>query len=376
MEAKTGLLTASTSSVVNDDQTASKLITNTAVSNHLDGTFHRRELKPPSIAFSSVQGKSIFKEALQEGNMEGYFYLSEHFMTQGHPAYCGVGSLTMALNSLLIDPKRTWQGVWRWFDEKMLDCCSPHDIMQLRGITMAKLACLARCNGARSSLKYGNSVSVDEFRRDIIQVSSLQMKQQCEPPAGIVDSDTSSSSSSRDDERCVMIASYSRRVLNQTGDGHFSPIGGYCAAQDLVLILDVARFKHPPHWVPLPILYEAMQRPDPDAGGKSRGYLLVCGSSDALCRSCEHCSTTVDSTGSTSSSHDYTGSESESVGAAAASHSLHKLLDHECTHCTPPLPPPPPADSSTAGNSSFTNGTTCSTNTRSGEKCCDTTVVS
>jgi hypothetical protein len=39
--------------------------------------------------------------------------LIEHFQTQGHPAYCGLGSLTMALNSLLIDPKRTWQGVWR-----------------------------------------------------------------------------------------------------------------------------------------------------------------------------------------------------------------------------------------------------------------------
>ena len=55
-----------------------------------------------------------------------------------------------------------------------------------------------------------------------------------------------------------MIVSYSRRTFLQTGDGHFSPIGGYHAGRDLVLILDVARFKYPPHWVPLSMLYEAM----------------------------------------------------------------------------------------------------------------------
>lgn len=41
----------------------------------------------------------------------------------------------------------------------------------------------------------------------------------------------------------VAIVSYSRRTLNQTGTGHFSPIGGYHESKDLVLIMDVARFK-------------------------------------------------------------------------------------------------------------------------------------
>lgn len=41
----------------------------------------------------------------------------------------------------------------------------------------------------------------------------------------------------------VVIVSYSRRGLNQTGTGHFSPIGGYHEGKDLVLIMDVARFK-------------------------------------------------------------------------------------------------------------------------------------
>ena len=58
------------------------------------------------------------------------------------------------------------------------------------------------------------------------------------------------------------------------GDGHFSPIGGYHADKDMVLILDTARFKYPPHWVPLADLYMAMAPADP-ATGKPRGYIRL-----------------------------------------------------------------------------------------------------
>ena len=56
----------------------------------------------------------------------------------------------------------------------------------------------------------------------------------------------------------------------QTGSGHFSPIGGYHAGRDMVLILDVARFKYPPHWVPLTLLWDAMSTID-NATGQQRG---------------------------------------------------------------------------------------------------------
>lgn len=39
----------------------------------------------------------------------------------------------------------------------------------------------------------------------------------------------------------------------------------------MVLILDVARFKYPPHWVPLALLWEAMDSVD-EATGQHRGY--------------------------------------------------------------------------------------------------------
>jgi glutathione gamma-glutamylcysteinyltransferase len=70
----------------------------------------------------------------------------------------------------------------------------------------------------------------------------------------------------------VLIVNYSRRTLGQTGDGHFSPIGGYHAGSDRVLLLDTARFKYPPHWVPVELLFAATQTQDA-ATGLPRGWL-------------------------------------------------------------------------------------------------------
>jgi hypothetical protein len=71
-----------------------------------------------------------------------------------------------------------------------------------------------------------------------------------------------------------IIANYSRKAMDQTGDGHFSPIGGYNRARGLVLIMDVARFKYPPYWTKLDTLWASMSRAD-NATGSSRGYFVV-----------------------------------------------------------------------------------------------------
>ncbi|KAG6662793.1 hypothetical protein CIPAW_03G267500 [Carya illinoinensis] len=60
----------------------------------------------------------------------------------------------------------------------------------------------------------------------------------------------------------------------KTGSGHFSPIGGYHVGRDMALVLDVARFKYPPHWVPLSLLWEAMGYVDKSTG-QQRGFMLI-----------------------------------------------------------------------------------------------------
>lgn len=212
-------------------------------------SFYKRELpSPPSIAFSSEQGQEIFKDALAAGMLKGFFSLIEQFRTQDEPSFCGLASVAMVLNSLAIDPRRPWKGSWRIFHEQMLDCCIPLEHVQKEGITMSQAACLARCNGAEVQEFSFGSVTEGEFRE--------MVKTSCSTSTFHV------------------IVSYSRKHLLQTGDGHFSPIGGYSPTYDAVLILDTARFKYPPHWVPLPLLYEAMKYIDPTTH-LPRGFLKV-----------------------------------------------------------------------------------------------------
>ncbi|HEY6557802.1 MAG TPA: phytochelatin synthase family protein [Polyangiaceae bacterium] len=210
-------------------------------------SLYRRPLPDGSIAFASADGRALFKEALSAGTLESYFALAEQHHTQADPAFCGLASLVVALNALAIDPGRLWKGPWRWFSEEQLDCCVSLAQVQAHGLTADELACLATCNGATSRLQRAETSSAETLRAVIVK-------------------------SSRSGASPVLIASYSRRILGQTGSGHFSPLAGYHEEQDRVLILDVARFKYSPHWVRVEDLFRAMQDMDP-VTSRSRGWI-------------------------------------------------------------------------------------------------------
>ena len=53
-----------------------------------------------------------------------------------------------------------------------------------------------------------------------------------------------------------------------------SPIGGYHAAEDKVLVLDCARFKYPPFFATVKELWESLLPEDPETG-KCRGYFII-----------------------------------------------------------------------------------------------------
>src|SRR5438874_12067809 len=71
---------------------------------------YRRPLPSHAIAFSSPAGRRVFAEALASEGLNGYFPLAEQFHTQSDPAFCGLGSLLVALHALAIDPERLWEG--------------------------------------------------------------------------------------------------------------------------------------------------------------------------------------------------------------------------------------------------------------------------
>lgn len=232
-------------------------------------SFYRRPLPGSLVPFASPEGRVLFREALAAGTMEGYFPLAEQFHTQAEPAFCGLGTLVIVLNALAIDPGRLWRGPWRWYSEELLDCCRPLDVVRREGITLDDFACLARCNGARAQV-WRPPVTGGDAGPEHATLTGFReaLHRACGSPDGT-----------------HLVAAYDRAGLSQTGSGHYSPIAGHHAERDLVLLLDVARFKYPPHWVPVPMLYAAMQAIDP-ATERPRGYLLLerAGSSGrALC---------------------------------------------------------------------------------------------
>jgi glutathione gamma-glutamylcysteinyltransferase len=210
-------------------------------------TRYRRTLPVDTIAFSSSEGRGLFAEALAAKGMSGYFPLAEQFHTQADPSYCGLGSLVMALNALGIDPERTWKGTWRWFTEDLLDCCMPLSEIREHGLSIDQVACLARCNGAEVEVTRADETNVTAWR------AALQ---------------TAANGNG------IVVASYDRAAVGQTGSGHFSPIGGCHESRDLTLILDVARFKYPAHWVSAEQLWRAMQPADA-ATGRARGWMTL-----------------------------------------------------------------------------------------------------
>jgi glutathione gamma-glutamylcysteinyltransferase len=221
-------------------------------------SFYRRPLPTSLVPFASAEGRSLFREALAAGTMEGYFPLAEQFHTQAEPAFCGLGTLVIVLNALAIDPGRLWRGPWRWYSEELLDCCRPLDVVRREGITLDDFACLARCNGARAQVwRPAAAGSAAEPEHATLEGFRDALRRVCGTTEGP-----------------HLVVAYDRAGLEQTGSGHYSPVAGWHEGRDLALLLDVARFKYPPHWVPVSMLFAAMQAVDPTTA-RPRGYLLL-----------------------------------------------------------------------------------------------------
>lgn len=116
----------------------------------------------------------------------------------------------------------------------MLDCCTPLETVLKQGITADQFECLARCN--RLNVVRHNPPSAAEEVDETVKLRFVENFRQ-----SIRQTVRSNNS--------ILVVSYCRKTLGQTGSGHFSPLAGYNEKSDKVLLMDVARFKYPPHWV-------------------------------------------------------------------------------------------------------------------------------
>lgn len=241
-------------------------------------SFHRRILPSALIQFSSPEGRKLFKEALLDENAETFFPLAEQFLNQSDPAYCGVTSLIMVLNAIGIDPNLRWKGGWRWYgNEDMIlnSCCINSERVRRAGILMEEFQSLGVCQGLEIEMKrpidtkYDGSThvqyTVDDFRKDVIRMVRNPPRYHMDDGHHLVHDNPTGG---------FMVVSFSRLALEQTGEGHFSPVAAYHEETDRCLVLDVARFKYAPYWVSIDDLYNAT-KPHDDLTKKSRGWFMV-----------------------------------------------------------------------------------------------------
>jgi len=163
--------------------------------------------------------------------------LARGFRPQVYRSFCGPASIATVLRAYGVgDADQTslfpsWAGKVKAF---------------YTGMTLAELDSLARSSGLRTQIVYADEFTVETFRE--------RLKQNLSRAGDFV------------------VVNYDRRVLEQKGAGHISPVAAYDPQQDAFLVLDEASYHYPFTWVPAPLLFAAVHT---KFAGRFRGVLFI-----------------------------------------------------------------------------------------------------
>jgi hypothetical protein len=191
---------------------------------------------------------------------ESFLPLAAHFVTQEMQGYCGVASIAMVLNAVMVPaPTTSAFAPHRLFTQANLfsdrtDGIVSADRVARQGMSFRQVAQILRAYGVDAEAHLASESGLAEFRA--LASESLRRRD------GYV------------------IVNYERSVLGQEAIGHISPLGAYDADSDRFLVLDVARYKYPPVWVEAATLFAAMAA-TVDGLDRTRGFVLIRGRATA-----------------------------------------------------------------------------------------------
>ncbi len=201
----------------------------------------------------SPTGQAMF----QQSDHIAYWPLAAHYETQENQAFCGIATLVMVLNSTNIPaPSPTGFPAYHFFTQDDIfptggTTIFQPDWIEHHGLTLDQLGQIATHAGLSVQLIHATPDGLAQFRTQAAKALAT--------PGTYV------------------IVNFKRAALGEAGYGHISPLAAYDAKTDSFLILDVARYKYPPAWVPTQTLYAALNTPDPGNNNQPRGYLVVTG---------------------------------------------------------------------------------------------------
>ena len=193
----------------------------------------------PLIPLQESQGGTVLDRSRARAD---FLPLVEQFVTQANLAYCGVASAVMALNSLAVPaPPAQGYGTYRfWTQDNLFSTAAAQATVAPETVARRGMTLVQRWHGDQLSLP---------------QLRGLLRQSLADP-------------SDR------LLVNYHRSALGQQGGGHISPLAAYDERGDRVLLLDVARYRYPSVWVPIPALWQAIRMVDPDSG-LSRGLVRL-----------------------------------------------------------------------------------------------------
>lgn len=193
---------------------------------------------------------------IESSYRQAYWPLAAYFETQRNQAYCSVATSVVALNALGVArpatamypdfPFFTQQDFFAGVDQAI----AQPEVVAKEGMTLEQLGKVLAAHPVRAQTIFADTLDAGQLRELLMQHL-------------------------REQDRFVLF-NFNRHVLGEVGGGHWSPLAAYHAASDSVLVMDVARYKYPPVWVPLTELLRGAQDHD-SVSGKARGLIVVRG---------------------------------------------------------------------------------------------------
>jgi glutathione-S-conjugate glycine hydrolase len=203
------------------------------------------------IYFDTEASAALFQAA----DVRDHFWtICRYFVSENMLTYCGIASSVTVLNSLGVPSPDAPQiypykmfNQENFFTDEVLQIRRPSEV-EKNGSTLNQLAKMLAVFEVNVNVFHADTINADLCRTMLVDALRSADKR------AIVDFD--------------------RGTLGQKGGGHFSPLAAYHAAEDRFLLMDVARYKLPPCWVPADLLHRALLAVDP-VSGQSRGFLIL-----------------------------------------------------------------------------------------------------
>ncbi len=191
------------------------------------------------VGVDTTAGLALLESA---DSIADYPALQAAFRPQELVSFCGVASAATVLNAMGLETTQS-----TFFTEEASQVRSRLQVT-LGGMSLTDLDGLLRAHGVMPQPTHGDAITLDGFRHVI-----------------------ASNLSTVGD---FLLVNYQREVLGQGRVGHISPLAAYDSGSDRVLIMDTASYKYPYTWVPVDLLFSAMQEVD-SATGLARGFIEI-----------------------------------------------------------------------------------------------------